>query len=300
MRSRRGGLRVKYVINENMRIMKNLLLISLVVLLSSCGAFYQIYETQPVGELNDELKFENGDVIVTYNLWGEMGNSSFTLYNKTDKNIYVDLGLTHFIVNDLANTYFKNGVYGEANYVGSESTSGRYSASYNVSKNFGYIQAFADESKSTVSRTSTKAYGEQRVICIPPKSAKIIKGFYINNTLFEDCDLGMYPKLGEVMSSGDDLYNNGYANVKSRGESISFDNVNTPLSMRNIISYGFNEKRNKDNVQVENEFWVKKVINCRAERFAISKSIKKCGKTKAEAVYIYKDKKNFYIRYGRN
>lgn len=247
--------------------MKNLLLISLVILLSSCGGlFYQVYETQPKGEVNDDLVFENGDLLITYDFWGKGGNSSFKLYNKTDRNVFIDLGLSHFIVNGMANTYFKNGSYGESDQSRDEIAFAEYAGNVNINDRNVNGRAFASGRRMVESKTSTRSYIEQRIICIPPKSAKIIKGFYINNTLFEDCDLKMYPRIGRDIA-GDDIYNSGFARAKGKDAVMSFNDDNTPLILKNIISYGFDEDSNKENVQVENDFWIKKVINCCAARF---------------------------------
>lgn len=58
---------------------------------------------------DNSLVYENGDMKVMYNLWGKDGSVGFILQNKTDKDLFVDMDKTFFILNGEANDYFKIG-----------------------------------------------------------------------------------------------------------------------------------------------------------------------------------------------
>ena len=82
--------------------------------LSSCKQlYYQVYDVKS-DELKQEdnsLVYENGDMKVMYNLWGKDGSVGFILQNKTDKDLFIDMDKTFFILNGEANDYFKNREY---------------------------------------------------------------------------------------------------------------------------------------------------------------------------------------------
>ena len=79
----------------------------------------------------------------------------------------------------------------------------------------------------------------QRMICIPAKSNKIINGFAIND---------------EIIS-----YDNVTNPTKKSPSSKDFTLSNTPLKLKNYISYGFDE--NHSLYTLTNNFWVCKIEN---------------------------------------
>lgn len=109
---------MKFIIN------RLLLSIGLLVLLSSCVVSYQVYYMQPEKALGvDRLVYENKYIKVGYVLWCEGGNSGFAVYNKTNKPIYVDLENSHFVLNDIAHTYFQNSSHTSGTLVRTTNTS---------------------------------------------------------------------------------------------------------------------------------------------------------------------------------
>ena len=77
--------------------------------LSSCKQlYYQVYDVKS-DELKQEdnsLVYENGDIKVMYNLWGKDGSVGFILQNKTDKDLFIDMDKTFFILNGEANDFY--------------------------------------------------------------------------------------------------------------------------------------------------------------------------------------------------
>ena len=92
--------------------MKKLFPITIILLsLTSCAPifYYQSYKIEPVNNVtksSNPLVYEDENLIVEYNFWGEGGNVEFLLYNKSDKNIYVNLKESFFIRNGIAFDYF--------------------------------------------------------------------------------------------------------------------------------------------------------------------------------------------------
>ena len=85
--------------------------------LTSCKQlYYQVYDVKSdaLKQEDNSLVYENNDLKVMYNLWGENGSVGFILQNKTDKDLFVDMDKTFFIFNGQANDYFKNREYSAA------------------------------------------------------------------------------------------------------------------------------------------------------------------------------------------
>ena len=68
---------------------------------ASCGSYIQVMDTQTTNckTESDTHYFENDSIKVTYNFWGLHGNMAFSVFNKTDKPLYVNWKNSSFIVN---------------------------------------------------------------------------------------------------------------------------------------------------------------------------------------------------------
>ncbi|MCK5822666.1 MAG: hypothetical protein KAG95_01590, partial [Bacteroidales bacterium] len=89
--------------------MKKIIYIILIVLLSSCTKnVYQVIETSSndVAESENSYIFENDNLKVSYNFWAEAGRMYFTVFNKTEKSIFIDLNRCHLIVNQKSFNYY--------------------------------------------------------------------------------------------------------------------------------------------------------------------------------------------------
>ena len=87
----------------------------IVVLLSSCATtFYQVYKTTATNKMankDNQLVYEDENCKVSYNLWGEGGNIGFRFFNKTDKNISLNLEESFFILNGISYNYYRSRVF---------------------------------------------------------------------------------------------------------------------------------------------------------------------------------------------
>lgn len=85
-----------------------ILLFSTILMCSSCSSLkYQIGQIEPKN-VSEELKFENEDLILTYDFWGEGGRLYFEIYNKTDEPIFIDWEHSNFVFNGYSYDYFTN------------------------------------------------------------------------------------------------------------------------------------------------------------------------------------------------
>ena len=93
----------------------NIVILTLVIMLSSCSKeFYQVLtaESKSVETQQTNMVYEDENCKITYNLWAPHGNAGFIFYNKTDKNIIIDLKECFFVFNGYANDYYLNRSYG--------------------------------------------------------------------------------------------------------------------------------------------------------------------------------------------
>jgi hypothetical protein len=126
--------------------------------------FYQIYKTaysQTMFQKDNTLVYEDDNCTVTYNLWSEYGNAGFAFFNKSEENIYVNLGESFFIRNGMAYDYYQSRTFSESQSV---------------------------------------TFQERKTICIPPNAAKIVYEYNIQEALFKDCDLPKSPTKKQIIT----------------------------------------------------------------------------------------------------
>ena len=170
------------------------------VLISSCetiSTYYQIYKTIPEENMTitSNIIFEDSICIISYNLWTDGGdygfsggNIGFSIYNKTDDDITLDLTKSFFIMNDESFDYFQNSTVGKSYYRGtiiSNSSSGVSSVAF---KNI-YLN---NSNGKTVTQNSSSAnsiqYNEKPLRTIPSKTFVFDKEFNLVNERYGNCD----------------------------------------------------------------------------------------------------------------
>ncbi len=266
---------------------KPLIILMLVLFYStSCTIsehYYQLYKvkSKDVTKTENAIIYENNDIKVIYNFWDNYGNSSFLVHNKLNDDIFIDLQNSHLIINGLAKTYFQNRTY-EKN---SSKSFSHKSYDYNNFNSTDFYNT-SEESESVSETSNTISYTEKKIICIPSKAAKKIIGFKLSNSIYRDCYLFRYP-------STNSYYHNP---IKTK----QFNSNNSPLNVRNIISYGLN--RENINNKIENDFWVFEITNYPLKEFYGKKVINDCDKETMhkEKYFLYKNPGNFYIKYKKS
>lgn len=241
--------------------------VALLLLFSSCAvtSYYQLFETSNKDNLKEEdgkLVYENTDVRVTYNLWGDGGRMFFRIYNKTEQILFVNVERSHFIRNKLSLNYYE-----------AEQTTRSVGSGI-------WIEPYSRVTQvQTYNETTIK---NEKVENVPPNSFMIVGERTIAPVEYTDCNFKTYPK-------GDDIF------------SLSFNDDNTPLYFRNYIVYDFKESFENAKV-VDNYFWVSKISSMKEDKFVDFDYPKDCeGKPtsydKTVATYHFKSPKNFYVKY---
>lgn len=269
----------------------NLILISVIaILFTSCAttSFYQVYKAVPTDKsirTDSYLMYEDDNCKISYDFWGEGGNIGFYFYNKTNENIYLNLEESFFVLNGIANNYFKNRVYTHSAGSGTTSSKGK-TASKSVS-GVNYLDLLQTNriqaSNSVGVMTSTGfsiSYNEEKVICIPPKASKIITEYNINESIYRDCELFKYP-------------------TKRLIKSKYFTKSESPFVFSNRITYtvGKSDKL----IKFENEFYISEITNYPEGEMFESKYDEYCGQKNTTKTKYFKNvtPDKFYIKYTK-
>src|SRR5690625_34358 len=272
-------------------ITRNLFFIALVsLLMSSCStSFYQVYKTQPDENLESTKKglvYEDENCKIAYNLWAAEGDIGFLIYNKTDENIYLDLTESFFVVNDMAQDYYKNRVYANSKSV-ARSVSTETSASKSVTgfNMFGLLQNNQIQASTNVGTSgasgTTVSIKEAIVVTIPPKTAKVIDEYTINSTLYRDCDLYRYPRKNQI-------------------QTVTFNKEDSPIVFSNRIAYS--KGADEALTRIENEFYVNAITNYTKKEMIESKRDEFCGEKDRHSSDYFKDvaPNKFYVPYKKS
>lgn len=270
--------------------MKKVLLIGAVVaLLTSCDVtsnYYQIYKTNTSENMikkGDFLVFEDENCLVSYNLWDNGGNVGFNIYNKSNKNLYLNLEESFFIFNGIANNYYKNRVFSSslnsgATYATSVVTS-RSVTGYNY---FNLLQtnkvALSSNTAIVSASGQSVSYNEEKIVNIPPKASKYIVEYAINNSLYRNCDLYKYPTKKQI-------------NTKS------FTKADSPIAFSNKIAYYIDTPDQL--IKFDNSFFVSEITNYPESEAFYSKKDENCGQISITKSYYFNDKSpdKFYMKY---
>ena len=265
------------------------------VLVTSCisSTFYQVYTTEAIGNKGNTqnvVAFEDDNCVVTYDLWTSRGMMSFNFYKKTNKNLYINLSETFFVLNGTAYDYYNDETY-------STSTTNAQAVAYPIF--FPYSTTIAASQKIIANRSVIKS--EKKIICIPPQTTKNISSIYaISNSVYRDCHLIFDPNNANKQK----IYSNGKT-VELKGAIYEeFNKENSPLSAKNIIAYSFFADETRNFQIIETPFYVSKIQNY-TEKDITAKKDKEaiCGEKQygTEQYFTIKTNANtFYIKYSKS
>jgi hypothetical protein len=223
------------------------------ILLASCGGQIRLTETESIGK--DAVKnsvCENDDIKISYDMWGENGIMYFSLYNKTDKPMYIDWKRSVFIYNDWKNNYWVE-----------KTTTESYLVPSGAGRNITY--------SNKVSMVTA-----ERVTFIPPKTYVSVPMTYV---IFNNINQVNTAKTGDNKVSvliTDNLKmdktatkvkipsTTGKGNVEAYQK--TFTTETTPARFRNFLTYSSNENFSTEKY-IENEFIISKYTQMSTKNF---------------------------------
>jgi len=283
---------IKYInLNKFKMKLKNLFFAALITItLASCrtSSFYQVYKVAPDDKITlkeNLLVYEDENCKVSYNLWSQNGNIGFVFQNTTDKNIFLNMEESFFILNGIASNYYQNREFSNTTSSGTSVSHGANATRSVTGAN--YLDLILTNRFSisgsvgvTNSAGHSVSYIEEKNVCIPAMTSKIITEFTINESLFRDCALFKYPKKNQI---------------KSR----SFSKSESPLVFSNRIVYTVGQTGNP--VRFENEFFATQITNFPESEITEKKADEFCGQKDMGQTKSFKNVSpdKFYIKYNK-
>lgn len=209
--------------------------------------YYQVYDvkSESMTQQDNSLVYENSDVKLMYNLWGEKGAVGFIIQNKTDKDLFIDLTQTFFILNGKANDYYQNREYTSTTTT-TNSLSVGFTQSYWSRNGYWPTRYYVPVTESVLAKVmkgqsngvTTK---EKAIVCVPAHAWKVIDEYKVTPDVQQTCDRKVdFPTHKATVGS--------------------YSESNSPLKFKNRISYAFDRDCNNLK-QIENEFYVSGVTN---------------------------------------
>ena len=248
--------------------------LSLLVYLSSCNVqrvqIMSVASDNKMEKREGNLVFEDENCKLTYNFWGNGGDMGFRFFNKTNTNIYVDLGESFVVKNGFSNPYFSNRTFTTTRGVNAkQSNSNTFLSLLGVSS--------AASSVSTSGEYSV-SQAESRIVCIPPDAYIVIADVNrdVLSDIHRDCD-----ELGKRELVKD------------------YKKENSPFVFKNIISYTIGSDDNADSFIIDNEFYLSRVENRKRSSVVRKRKVKECSNSSGETVevYVVQSPDKFYIPY---
>lgn len=271
--------------------LKNLFFAALITFtLASCrtSSFYQVYKITPDDKITlkeNHLVYEDENCKVSYDLWEQGGNMGFIFHNKTDQNIFLNLEESFFILNGIASNYYQNREFSNSSSSGTSVSHGATATRSVTGAN--YLDLFLTNRFSVSGSAGviksvghTVSYAEEKIVCIPGMTSKVITEFSINESLFRDCALFKYPKKNQIKSK-------------------SFNKSESPLVFSNRIVYMVGQTGKP--VKFENEFSASQITNYPESEITETKADEFCGQKGMGQTKSFKNvtPDKFYIRYTK-
>lgn len=248
------------------------------MLFAACTSqnYYQLVEndTKSMIEEGGFITFENKDVKISYDLWRNGGDGSFIVFNKTDKDVFIDLKRSHLIINGFAYTYYQN-----RNFTTAKTSILSSSTDDEIIEQRSIKLPGVSEKRVPAKSDDIVSFNEERIICIPPHTSKLVFGFDLQSEVFRDCALYRFPTTKQIVSS-------------------EFDYSSSPFIYKNRITYSFEENMSAMQI-LENEFWAKKITNFSENDFVSYESLKFCNDSSSFKTKEYPNKKpsSYYFKY---
>ena len=248
-------------------ILNSFVALSAILSMASCKSYYyQVYNVSSdnVKQQDNSLVYENEDCKVLYNLWSNNGKLKFAIVNKTDKDIFVNMGQSFYVVNGRAVDYYQERSYTQQDFYLASYTNTTATA-YSKGSGFSWgndiymenASAVAGVNTSKLARTSSKSVTvkEQEVVCVPAKCYKVF-GYYEVN-----------PEWKKTCVKENDFPKNIY-------QVGTYTKANSPVSFKNRIAYGFTKSDVADK-HIDNDFWISSITNYSQK--AASEKVKEKG-----------------------
>lgn len=262
-------------------------IVLLAILISSCATptYYQLVELSSEN-IQDGVS-ENQDIKVGVDFWANGGTSKYSIFNKSKKTIYIKYDECQVIKNGMAYDLYDNSEYSSTRGIITSKTNKRTqqkgasvsqsniygSSSYNtplgaaasiLSASLNASVSNSNSITSTVSNAKSVTSTDKRIYVLHPQSYRNIDGIYLRGSRFWDCDV-----LARVSNKKSNMANG-----------ISYTKENSPLNVRIIITYSFDENFD-DKKTYEVDAYVNRFSNWNEGKFITTEKYKVCEDDKS-------------------
>lgn len=234
------------------------------LMMTSCSQTYRFAQVMRVeAEASKGLTkdgafcYEDECCKVQYVFCDDDGDMAFSVTNKTEQILYLDLTKSFLIVNGMAKDYYQDRVWSQSH--------SHHTTSSSAVRLTAYL-AVGGTVRNDNSQSITQ--GEMPIVAIPPHSSKVISEFQLTDGTYYDCNLERFP---------------------SSEASIKLDKETTPLRFTNYLTYQMGEE--KDTHTIENTFYVTEITNYSEPRlYDFVEKEKPCQNLTDETTSHYQDK----------
>lgn len=244
--------------------------------LASCSTgaqFYQLVNTKPVEKMKEtagNIVYEDPNCIIRYNFWKKGGSTCISFENKTNEDIYLDLGACFFLFN------------GQSFDLYDGATETKSVAKHN---GVGIHWGMGITTSGGTTTQSTVITQQHQFVMIPARTYKVIAetDVTILNSIYRDCKLYLRPTEKAISHS-------------------DFSQEDSPYTFGLRLTYYVG--RSDDPVKVRNEFYVSRITNYPASMFKqyYTDAGSVCNDEKAIRIQKsrcdFKDARSFYIEYN--
>lgn len=268
----------------------------LTLLIASCvtPTYFQLVELS--SENIKEGVSENQDIEIRIDFWANSGSSNYSILNKSKETIYIKYDECQVIKNGLAYDLYDNSEYSSTRGIISSKTTGstrKKGASISQSNIYGSstytplgaaatilsasLNASVSNSNnvtSTVSNAKSVTSTDKRVYVLQPQSYRNIDGIYLQGSRIKNCDV-----LSKVSNKKSNIENG-----------ISYTKENSPLNIRIIITYSFDENF-EDKKTYEVDAYVNRFSNWSEGKFITEEEYKEC---EGDRFYKYRSVTEWY------
>jgi hypothetical protein len=255
---------------------------------TSCAStkFFQVIETTSVNStlVNGYHVYENNDIKVIYNFWGNGGHISFRITNKTDQPLYIDWTQSHLIYNGVSYDYWNDTEEISSFYFSNSSTFATSNSNLQFSGWGATAATVGTGNRTTAAQSTTVRMKPKRTTHLPPHSSVDLEGSRIMSAALFDCEFNWKNAKGDPSSKR------------------NFSLESSPLRFRNYLTYAAEATIEIPQI-IDNEFYISSAnFISEKEYWGPTKTVSKCTVTGVPTtVYeherLHKKGDSWYLKY---
>lgn len=201
-----------------------------------------------VPQIEDQWISDSDTIMVRYSFWAEKGRISFVIFNKTNRQIFVDWKNSALIANDQKVDYWKDETTFHSASVQRQTGIDRSRTQASASFDWTWITSSVSNQWGASLNSGTLVRNE-RITSVPPRSYIGVERF---NILTTHLTTAPFPREVKEVSSSD------HPKRPERIAIASFDKQSSPIRFRNYLTFSFHEGM-QDSFSIDDSFWLSSI-----------------------------------------